>query len=129
MISHHITCESISYSRIHPKPTFATIAAFTHIRCLRLDAAAVAESRFHQIEGIVRRAVQVCPCLERVEVLSDSADAQWRDGYISEGNDLWIARLNRGIRVRAKLMWVDSLGTSWPWFWQANDSRVLTWRE
>jgi len=48
---------------------------------------------------------------------------------ISENtNHLWIARLNKGMRIKAKLKVIDSLGLSWPWFWEAPKRKTLTWR-
>jgi hypothetical protein len=119
---------------ILPRPTFETIAPFVNIKFLSLNAAAVHESRFHQIEDIVRKAVQTCTKLEKVEVASDIASVAWRDALetkliAEDTNHLWIARLNKGMRIKAKLKIVDSLGLSWPWFWLAPKQKKLTWRE
>lgn len=120
--------------RILPRPNFETIAAFTNIRFLCLNAAAVSEERFHKIEGLVKKAVQNCKQLERVEVTSDIASAAWRDapgktGVSGDTNHQWVDRLNQGMRIRAKLMVVDSLGLSWPWFWAAPERKALVWTE
>ncbi len=90
-------------------------------------------SRFHQIEGIVQRAVQKFDYLERVEVRSDGAEVVWRDAWKEDCvslhcNHAWVERLNRGMRVTAMLMSVDSEGCSWPWFWQAPDRETLVWK-
>lgn len=134
MISNESFYVPINLVRIIPKPTFLTIAAFTNIKFLCLNAAAVCESRFHQIEVMVKKAIQTCKQLERVEVTSDIASVAWRDAGakkdISGGdNHRWVARLNQGMRIRAKLMVVDSLGLSWPWFWQAPERKTLAWTE
>lgn len=134
MISHENLLVPIYHVRILPRPTFETIAAFTNIKFLCLNAAAVGEQRFHQIEGIARKAVESCKQLERLEVTSDSASAAWRDvpekkGASGDTNYRWVARLNRGTGITAKLMVVDSLGLSWPWFWQAPDREALAWNE
>jgi hypothetical protein len=134
MISHENFYEPIYHTRILPRPTFETIAVFTNIKVLCLNSAAVSESRFHQIESIIKKAVQTCGKLERVEVTSDIASVAWRDarqkkGVLENANHLWVGRLNKGIRIRAKLMVVDSLGLSWPWFWQALERDTLAWKE
>jgi hypothetical protein len=120
--------------RILPRPAFDTIAPFTNIKFLCLNAAVVIESRFYQIEGIIKKAVQTCDKLERVEIISNVTSIAWRDAMetklISENaNYLWIARLNKGMRIKAKLKVIDSLGLSWPWFWEAPKRKTLTWRE
>jgi hypothetical protein len=120
--------------RILLRPTFDTITPFIHIKFLCLNAAVVIESRFHQIEGIIKKAVQTCDKLERVEVISDVASVAWRDAMetklISENtNHLWIGRPNKGMHIKAKLKVVDSLGLSWPWFWKAPKRKTLTWRD
>lgn len=112
-----------------PKPTFNTMAGFTNIKFLHLNAYNVCESRIHQIEGMVKQAVKTCDKLERVEVTSDYASAQHVDGRISDGNDKWIARLNNGMKIRGKLTEVNARGTKWHWFWQAPNSEKLTWKE
>jgi hypothetical protein len=134
MISNENFCVPIYLVRILPRPTFETIAGFTNIKVLSLNAAAVCESRFHQIEGMVKKAVQTCKQLQRVEVTSDIASVAWRDARemkdVSEGdNHRWIAKLNQGMCIRAKLMVVDSLGLSLPWFWQAPERKTLAWTE
>lgn len=134
ILSHDTFYVPICHIRILPRPAFQTIAPFSNIKFLCLNAAAVIGSRFHQIEGIVKKAVQTCDKLERVEVRSDVASVAWRDALQTKAlsdntNHLWIARLNKGIRMRAKLKAVDSLGLSWPWFWQAPERKRLTWRE
>jgi hypothetical protein len=134
MMSNENCYAPIYLVRIHPRPTFETIAAFTNIKFLCLNAAAVCESRFHQIEGIVKKTVQTCKQLERVEVTSDIASVAWRDArettdVSGEDNYRWVARLNQGMRITAKLMVVDSLGLSWPWFWQAPERKTLDWAE
>lgn len=134
IVHHENFSVPIYHIRILPKPTFETIAPFANIKVLCLNAAAVIESRFHQIEGIVTKAVQTCDKLERVEVISDVASVTWRDAletkfFPENTNHLWIARLNKGMRIKAKLKVVDSLGLSWPWFWEAPKQKKLTWRE
>jgi hypothetical protein len=129
MVYSEFVYSPVVHNRISPKPTFETMAPFTNIKHLVLDARLVYETRIHQIEGMVKKAVETCERLQRVEVRSDNASAQHASEEISEGNEKWVARLNQGMRLRAKLMEVDSNLMSWHWFWQAPELKTLTWTE
>jgi hypothetical protein len=126
--------------QISPEPHCETLAPFSNLRSLRLDARLGWSDKFFQVEAMAAQAIKTCGTLTRVEV-TPTMYKECELGIMCrsvfpqcEASNQWIRTMNRGTGVKAKTVhvtaWIYCLGTMGPdtWFWECAEGERLTWK-